>query len=164
METSNAIINIVCKLLDFKSFLKFKTEKGKRFIYDPIRKKWLVNQPEELVRQLLIQFLIQEQKYNPNFLKVEKGIEVNGMRRRCDIIIYNKDYNPILLIECKAPEIKLDQKVIDQIAQYNIHFKVPYLYISNGQFTYGLELDFEEKNYSFLSHFPDIHKLNDIKP
>ncbi len=141
-------------LLSYSEQLKIKREEGKKWIWDDIRKKWYVWQPEELVRQLLILFLIDNKKYNKNRIKVEKAIQVNGQERRCDILIYDKEMKPYILVECKRPEVKLNQKVIDQAAIYNIALQVPYLIVSNGIENYCCQIDFEQKNYDYLEDFP----------
>ena len=123
-------------------------------VFDPIRKKYYVWQPEEMVRQLLVQYLIQEVGYKKNRIHLERGIKVNGQAKRCDIIIYDEDTQPYLLIECKAPNISLDQKVLDQIAIYNLVFQVPFLLVSNGIQSFCCQMDYEHKSYSFLEKLP----------
>jgi len=142
-------------LLPFQKDLKVKKEAGKKWIFCSIRKKYLVYQPEELVRQLLLQFLIQEKTYNKNRIHVERGIQINGQYRRSDIITYDKNITPYLLVECKAPKINLTQAVFDQIAQYNLSYKVPYLLVSNGIQNYCCQMDYEEKTYQFLDYIPN---------
>jgi len=143
----------------FKKDLRIETRDGKQWIYDPIRKKFLVMQAEEVVRQLLLNYLIQEKGYSPIHIKVEKGIKLNNTRKRYDILVYNKSIIPILLVECKAPGIPLNQTVVDQIARYNIVAKVPYLFLTNGQNNYCLKIDFEQKDYECLSEIPDYSTL-----
>jgi len=141
--------------LKYQTSLKVKKEAGEKMIFDPIRKKYLVWQPEELVRQLLIQYLIQEKNYNKNHLHVERGLKVNGMYKRSDIITYDKTMAPFLLVECKAPNISLNQAVLDQIATYNLNYKVPYLLVSNGMHSYCCQMDYENNSYTFLKEIPD---------
>lgn len=147
------LINI--DLLKYQSTLKVKKDLGKKMIFDPIRKKYLVWQPEELVRQLLIQYLIDEKKYNKNHIHAERGLTVNGQYKRSDIITYDKTMSPFLLVECKAPKIPLNQAVLDQIATYNLAYKVPYLLISNGIHNYCCQMDYVNKSYTFLEEIPD---------
>ena len=147
------LINI--DLLQYQSYLKVKKELGKKKIFDPIRKKYLVWQPEELVRQLLIHYLVQEKNYNKNHLHVERGLKVNGQYRRSDIITYDKTMAPFLLVECKAPSVPLSQAVLDQIATYNLAYQVPYLLISNGMHSYCCQMDYENNSYTFLDEIPN---------
>lgn len=140
----------------YQKNLTVKTEKGKRYIFCIIRKKYLVLQPEELVRQLVIQYLINAHNISKNKINVEKQLLVNGLQKRFDIIVYKADLSPFLLIECKAPKIKMSQATFDQIAQYNMTLKVPYLLITNGIYTYSCAIDFEAKDYTFLSHIPKL--------
>ena len=151
--------NISIDYFKFQKDLRVETKNGKQWIYDPIRKKFLVMQAEEVVRQLLLQYLIQEKAYSPIHIKVEKGIKLNETRKRYDILVYNKSIIPCLLVECKAPGIPLNQAVVDQIARYNIVAKVPYLLLTNGQKNYCLKIDFEQKDYQCLSEIPNYPTL-----
>lgn len=140
--------------LVFAENLKIKTQDEKRYIFDPIRKKWLVLQPEEFVRQLIIQYLIQNKGYSPNRIAIERGIKVNGLAKRCDILVYDQDMQPFLLIECKAPEIPLSADVFHQMAVYNMQLRVPHLMMSNGTSTYMCKIDVEKQEYTLLEDLP----------
>ena len=142
--------------LQYKSSLKTKTEKNKRFIYDPIRKKYLVLQPEEFVRQLVLIHLIQEAHFNPNRISVEKALDVNGLRKRCDILIYNQQIQPWFLVECKAANINITQATFDQIARYNMPLQVDYLMVTNGILSYCCQLDYKNNSYQFLDTLPSF--------
>ena len=111
--------------------------------------------PEEWVRQNLIQFLHLEKKYPTSLMAVEKGLTVNGLRKRFDILCYNNDSKPLLLVECKAPSVKISQSAFDQISIYNLQFKVPFLLVSNGLEHFCCQLDYQNNSYSFLSEIPD---------
>lgn len=141
-------------LSDYQSYLKIKQQSGKRYIWDEIRSKWLVLQPEELVRQLLIQYLLLKHKVSRNRIAIERGIKVNQLQKRCDILIYDQEMSPWLLIECKAPSLKLNQAVFRQIATYNMPLQVPFLLVCNGPDTYCCAIDFAEQTFSFLDHLP----------
>jgi predicted type IV restriction endonuclease len=109
------------------------TRKGeKTFVWCIIRKKELVLTPEEWVRQHLIHFLINEKKISQSLMAAEMPIVVNTLQRRCDLVIYSKEGRPLMIVECKAPEIQLDEKVFHQIAQYNFELGVDLLMVSNG--------------------------------
>ena len=121
-----------------------------------IRKKWLVLQPEEFVRQLLLHFLIGDMKYNRNRITVERGVKVNAEARRTDILVFDPDMRPFLLIECKAPKVELSTGVFRQAATYNGPIRVPYLMISNGRHSYVAAIDFATESYRFLPAVPEF--------
>jgi len=141
-------------LMDYYDFLKVKTEEGKKYIWDEIRKKWYVLQPEEMVRQLTVEYFIRDLAYNKNKIQIEKRLMINGMEKRFDILVYDNDFNPYLLVECKRPEVAIDQKVFDQISIYNLALNVPYLLVTNGPQSYCCKINFEEKGYEFLNAIP----------
>ncbi len=118
---------------------RFKEENGKEMIFDFIRKQWLLLNEEEWVRQNFIQFLVQELKYPLELIAVEKEIQLGDLKKRFDILIYDRDHKPWMLIECKASEILLDEKVLHQVLRYNISMPANFLVITNGQFTYAWE-------------------------
>ncbi|MEJ6734330.1 MAG: type I restriction enzyme HsdR N-terminal domain-containing protein [Flavobacteriales bacterium] len=134
---------------------KMKTEQGSRQIFDPVRKKMVKLDPEEWVRQNLIQFLNKDKNYPISLMAVEKGLTVNKLSKRFDILCYNNDSKPLLLVECKAPSVKISQAAFDQISIYNLQFKVPFLLVSNGLEHYCCQLDYEKNSYSFLFEIPD---------
>ena len=134
---------------------KMKTEQGSRQIFDPVRKKMVKLDPEEWVRQNLIQFLNKDKNYPISLMAVEKGLTVNKLIKRFDILCYNNDSKPLFLVECKAPSVKISQAAFDQISIYNLQFKVPFLLVSNGLEHYCCQLDYEKNSYSFLSEIPD---------
>ena len=118
---------------------RFKEENGKEMIFDFIRKQWLLLNEEEWVRQNFIQFLVQELKYPSELIAVEKEIQLGDLKKRFDILVYDRDHRPWILVECKAGEIVLDEKVLLQVLRYNISMPANFLVITNGQFTYAWE-------------------------
>jgi len=118
---------------------RFKEENGKEMIFDFIRKQWLLLNEEEWVRQNFIQFLVQEIKYPLELIAIEKEIQLGELKKRFDILVYDSDHKPWMLIECKAAEINLDEKVLHQVLRYNISMPANFLVITNGQFTYAWE-------------------------
>ncbi len=119
--------------LNFPAYnFKVKTEENTNYVFDIIRKKYVVLTPEEWVRQHLLWYLIHEKGYPASLVAIEKGMEINGLKKRFDLLIFDNTGKPTLLAECKAPEIKLTQKVFEQIANYNRKFKVKKLVITNG--------------------------------
>ena len=145
---------ISLNLLSYQPFLKIKKENGQQYVFCPIRNKYLVLQPEELVRQLLILFFIKEKKYAKSKIAVEKLLIINDLRRRFDILIYDKNTAPFLLVECKAPKVKITQSAFEQIAQYNLALQVPYLVVSNGLTTFCCKMDYENQSYNFIPEIP----------
>jgi hypothetical protein len=113
---------------------KFKEENDKQFLFDAIRKKWIIITPEEWVRQNLIQYLIQIKKFPKQLFAIEKLIKVGELSKRFDVVIYKKDM-PWMLIECKQPEVNLSHSTLHQILAYNTTIRAEYLCISNGKNT-----------------------------
>jgi hypothetical protein len=101
-------------------------------IFDEIRKKYLVLTPEEWVRQNLIKYLISAKGYKATTTSIEKMVNINGNPKRFDIVFYKRDLKPFLLVECKAPSVRLDQSTVDQIAVYNGVLNAEYMLLSNG--------------------------------
>lgn len=120
---------------------KLKEKEAKTYIFDEIRKKYLLLTPEEWVRQNIVHYLVYDLAYNKNRIALEKEFEVNHLKKRFDILIYAQDMSIFMLIECKAPEVKIDEKTLKQIFNYNIKFDAPYLVLSNGLNTFCLGKD-----------------------
>ena len=145
--------------LNFPKYsFRFKNSENKVSIFDDIRKKFVILQPEEWVRQHCLQFLILEKLFPKSLINVEKELIVNSLRKRYDIVIYNSDGSIHLIVECKAPSISIDQVVFDQIARYNSKLKATYLMVTNGINHYYCQMDFENKRYQFLKEIPDYIK------
>lgn len=138
---------------------KMRQNNGKAEIFDEVRKKYLKLSPEEWVRQNLIKYLINDKGIPPGLISIEKGLKVNTMNKRTDIVVYNKNAKPGMIVECKAASVKIDQKAFEQIAQYNMSLKVPLLLVSNGLSHYCCKIDFEKKSFSFLESIPDYELL-----
>lgn len=144
---------------DLQSKLRIKQEKGKRFIFCLVRQRYLVITPEEIVRQLILLYLVEEKGYPKNRIAVEKQLDINGLKKRFDILILNKNIQPLVLIECKAAHIPIQQNTFNQITQYNLTLKADYLILSNGRETYCCTLNHEEQRYDFRAEIPDYHIL-----
>lgn len=136
---------------------KMKEEAGSLFIFDDIRKKFLLLTPEEWVRQHVVKFLIHERNFPRSLIKLEGGLKLNALQKRTDILIFDASGNRILLVECKAPSIKITQDVFDQIARYNFVHRTNFLIVSNGMQHYCCQVDFEQKSYKFLPEIPDFN-------
>ncbi|MDZ4679811.1 MAG: type I restriction enzyme HsdR N-terminal domain-containing protein [Saprospiraceae bacterium] len=142
-------------LLRFKDQLQLRQSAAGVAIYDSIRKKWLVLQPEEMVRQLAVLYLIEEKRYNKNRIKIEKSLRVNTLYKRCDILVYDQDMRPFLLVECKAPQVKISEATFRQLAAYNLPLRVPYLLAVNGIAAYCCRMDYETESWALQDSIPD---------
>ena len=138
------------------SFRIQKSENGSR-IFDLLRKKFVALTPEEWVRQNFIRYLIEEKKYPASLVAVETGLNYNKLKKRCDITVFDRQGEKWMLIECKAPEIKISQETFNQVATYNVGGtgKTKFLAVTNGLKHYCCEyVDSGEKQYRFLKDFP----------
>src|ERR1700744_787680 len=129
---------------------KITDDNGQLILFDVIRKKNIVLTPEEWVRQHFVQYLILQKKYPRTLIKLEGGHKLHGQAKRSDIIVYNKIGEKVLLVECKAPSVPIDQNVFDQVARYNMVHKVKLIAVTNGLQHYYSSVNFSESNYSFL--------------
>ncbi len=127
---------------------------GKFWIFDQLRRKLLVLTPEEWVRQHWIHFLIYHLHYPKGLVALEKGLKYNQLQKRTDLVVWNQDSTPYLLIECKAPKIKLTQKTIEQACLYHVKLQTNYLIISNGLQHICLVFDYEKKSFVQQTDFP----------
>lgn len=132
---------------------------GKNFVFDHIRKKYLVLTPEEWVRQKLLIYLCNEKHYPINLIRVEQKLLGKDMYFRADLVIYNRNGKPLMIIECKAENVTIGQDVFDQIAKYNMYFKVDYLLVTNGKQHYVCKIDHELKSFEFLKNVPDYEEI-----
>jgi hypothetical protein len=137
---------------------KISEQNGQLTVFDVIRKRNIIITPEEWVRQHFVQYLINQKKYPKALIKLEGGHKLHGMARRTDIVVYNPAGEKILLVECKAPSVPIDQKTFDQIARYNMTHKVKLLAVTNGLQHYYCRIDFETRNYSFIEELPDYRE------
>ncbi|MGB3073873.1 MAG: type I restriction enzyme HsdR N-terminal domain-containing protein [Chitinophagales bacterium] len=131
-----------------------RNREGQSQIFDAIRKRFVALTPEEWVRQHWLRYLIEEKKYPRSLIAVEMSLKLNKLSKRCDIVVYGKNGKPQLIVECKAGDVKLTQKVFDQIARYNLTLKVKYLVVSNGSKSFCCEIDVEKGSYHFMHDLP----------
>ena len=141
--------------LQYQTDLRITTNDAQRLVFDPVRRKHLVLTPEELLRQLLLQDLLQRKHIPRSRIRVEYGLRFNERLHRCDILVFDRNGAPWLLVECKSPKVPLTEKTFEQSARYNLALQVPYLAISNGISTVCCKLDNEVGSFSYLSDFPD---------
>ena len=119
---------------------KIKEEVGKEVIFDEVRKQWVRLTPEEWVRQNMLQYLMQTLQYPAALIAVERDLKLGELRKRFDILIYNKQHQPWLMIECKAMDVALNENVLQQILRYNMALPVAYLFITNGTSIFGWDV------------------------
>jgi hypothetical protein len=136
-----------------------KSSDDKLFIFDEIRQKNILLTPEEWVRQHLIRFLIEVKKYPASLISIESGVKVNRLSRRYDALVYSRQGYPILLMECKASTVSINQTTFDQIVAYNQTVRAKYLLVSNGMKHYCCKLNTDARNYNFLEDIPPYHSL-----
>lgn len=135
-----------------------KNTRGQIFVWCIIRKKKLVLTPEEWVRQHVIHFLINEKKVPESLIASEVELQINGLKRRCDILVFSQDKKPLLVVECKAPEVDLSQSTLFQIAQYNSVLNCPYLFISNGVNNYSFHISLQNQ-FKPINEIPIYQKM-----
>lgn len=133
---------------------KIREKEGKREIFDRLRRCYVTLTPEEWVRQHFVNMLIEHKGYPATLTANEVPITLNGMMRRCDTVVYDKNLRPITIVEYKAPTVKIDEKVFAQIARYNLVLKVNFLIVSNGLQHFCCKMDYEKNSYSFLREIP----------
>lgn len=145
--------------LNFPNYsFRFKNSENKMLIFDELRKKFMQLTPEEWVRQHTVRFLMDKKKYPKSLLNVEKQIKVHQRVKRYDVVAFKPDGKIQLIVECKAPSIKITQETFDQVAQYNLALNADFLMVTNGLAHYYCIMDYEEEKYHFLKDLP-IYKV-----
>ena len=134
---------------------KLKSKENKTLIFDKLRKKYMVLTPEEWVRQHFVHFLIDKKNYPTSLIALEKQLTINNRKKRTDILVFNTEGTPEIIVECKAPTIKITQDTFDQIARYNLKLKANFLIVTNGLEHFYCKMDFENETYIFLKEIPD---------
>lgn len=132
---------------------------GTRQIFDPLRGKYIVITPEEWVRQHFVAFLINHKGFPAGLMANEVSLSLNGTSRRSDTVVYTSSAKPLVIIEYKAPSVKISQKTFDQIIRYNMVFQAPYLIVSNGLNHYCCYINLKNRSYEFLSDIPSYQDL-----
>jgi|TARA_B110000238_G_C15960574_1_gene367214 type I site-specific restriction endonuclease len=134
--------------------LKMKSDGEKTYIFDVVRKKYLLLTAEEWVRQNFIHYLNKEKKYPLGLMGVEQMVKYNSLKTRADIVMYNTEGKANIIVECKAPDVKITQDTFNQIAKYNSQLKVKYLLVTNGMNHYCCKMDYESNRITFLEEIP----------
>ena len=132
---------------------KIKEEKEQHYVFDAFRKTWLLLTEEEWVRQNFVQYLVQSMQYPQALIAIEKELELNGLKKRFDILVYDQQHMPWMLIECKAPSVLINDKTFEQVLRYHISIPTSFLVITNGQTTYAWQK--ENGNLQLLEKLPE---------
>ena len=146
-------------LLPFQSGLRYQKDKnGLTKIFDPLRKRYFIATPEEIVRQLWIVYLVDYLKLNPKLIAIERAFSINQLNKRFDLVIFSNTTKPVLLAEFKAPGVKITQSAFDQIAQYNMTLQVPYSLVSNGMQHFCFQIDDDRKGFVWQKELPVLSR------
>lgn len=139
--------------------VKIKVEDGRMKILDILRRTYVALTPEEWVRQHFVHYLITEKGYPASLMANEVTLNLNGMKLRCDTVVYDNKPAPRIIIEYKASDIEITQNVFSQISRYNIVLKVDYLIVSNGIKHYCCKIDYKTKNFCFMQEIPQYQTV-----
>lgn len=134
---------------------------GKLFIFDAIRKKFVHLSPEEWVRQHFLHLMIRHLGYPPALMRVESGLKYNDLRKRSDLLIYDSQLKPLVLVECKAPHVSVGDKTVEQIATYNKICQAPLIIMTNGMKTYAVQREKESETFEMIQEIPSYQQLLD---
>ena len=132
-------------------------EDGRVKVFDPIRKIYCALTPEEEVRQKMLYYLVEQKKYPSGLIAVEYSIKVNGLPKRCDIVVFNREAKPVMIVECKAEYVPITQKVLDQAIRYYSGMNVDYLLLTNGKTIFCYHIDIENNKIEALSEIPQLN-------
>lgn len=140
-------------------FFRIKEDRGKKYIFDEIRRRFVLLTPEEWVRQHLVNFLVTHKNFPLSLISVEKGFKNNQRKQRYDLLVFDRKGEPLMMIECKAPGIDINQHVFDQAGRYNNKYKAAYMLISNGMNHYCCLINKTSRQYRFLQEIPDYSEM-----
>jgi len=128
-------------------------------IFDTLRKRWVALTPEEWVRQNFVRYLIEDREFPAALMNNEISLTQNGIKRRCDTLVADRQGLPLVIVEYKAPTIEISQKAFDQIVRYNMVLRAQYLIVTNGMRHYCCKIDYENNSYAFLQEIPTYNVL-----
>lgn len=137
---------------------KTKDLGGKTFIFDPFRKKYILLTPEEWVRQHVLNFLSEVKKYPKGLINVESALDFHSMKKRSDILVSNPDGKALILVECKAPAVSLNQSTLDQASRYNFKYRAPILMVTNGHQEFTYKIFWELEKTERIMEIPDYSR------
>lgn len=144
--------------------LRIKEGPGGQLVYDSLRKKYVSLTPEEWVRQHFVAYLTEYLHYPPGLIRTEASFRLHSMLRRADILIHDRAGEPVMIVECKAPTVKLSQEVFDQVINYNFSYGVKYLIVTNGMTHYAGRIDMQGHTFTLLDHIPDYLTISGERP
>ena len=144
--------------------LRIKEDAGGQFVYDSLRRKYVALTPEEWVRQHFVSYLTEYLHYPPGLIRIEASFRLHSMLRRADILIHDRAGEPVMIVECKAPEVKINQEVFDQVINYNFNYGVGYLVVTNGITHYAGKIDRQGHSFTLLDHIPDYKTISMEQP
>ena len=138
-------------------WFKTKTENEKTLVFDPLRKKYVMLTPEEEVRQRILHHLVENLAVPAGLLAVEYSIQVNGLDKRCDAVVFGNDMQPLMIVECKAQAVKITQKTLDQTVRYYSALQPRFLLLFNGQDCYCFKV--QDNTLQVMDHLPDYQEM-----
>jgi hypothetical protein len=139
---------------------RIKEDRGKKYIFDEIRRRFVLLTPEEWVRQHLVNYLVSVKNFPLQLISVEKGFNQNKRKQRFDLLVFDRKGEPIMIIECKAPGVEINQNVFDQAGRYNNKYNATYMLITNGLKHYCCHINKSNRQYSFLHEIPEYAELS----
>ncbi|MBI9033732.1 MAG: type I restriction enzyme HsdR N-terminal domain-containing protein [Bacteroidales bacterium] len=140
--------------------LRLREKEERKEIYDIIRRRYYVLTPEEWVRQHIVHYFIHEKKVPKSLISVERSLRVNGLLKRTDVVIYARGTaKPLMIIECKAPQIKVSENVFHQAVRYNMTLNASYLYMTNGLDHYCCKVDYQTNKLIFIKDIPEFDAM-----
>lgn len=142
--------------MDISFSLKTKVVNSKEYLFDELRKKWILSTPEELVRQQFWKYLNLVKKYPKSLIAIEKKIVINGLNKRFDLLVFDELGKPHIIVECKSPKVKIDQKTLDQVLSYQNKLAANFIVLTNGLKTYCIEIDLELQKASYIKEIPEF--------
>lgn len=128
-------------------------------ILDPLRKKYVALTPEEWVRQHFVHYLISEKQFPASLIANEAGIKLNSLSKRCDTVVYNRQLDPVMIVEYKRPDVAITQEVFDQVTRYNSVLRVPYIVVSNGLEHHCCQMNYAQQSYRYLTDIPAYQEI-----
>ena len=139
----------------------FRIERSasKLMIFDPIRKKLVTLTPEEWVRQHFLYYMVYELGYPRSRVRVESGTTYNKLSKRSDILFYDHELKPLVLVECKAASVTINQRTFEQVSVYNRTLKAPVIMVTNGLVHYACKVDHQKGSYHFMEAIPAYKDL-----
>jgi hypothetical protein len=135
-------------------------ENKKQQIFDEIRRKFVALTPEEWVRQNFVKYLIEEKKFPKGLIAIEMAVDISKNTNRCDVVCFNKEAKPIVIVECKAPKVKISKEVFEQTARYNMNLQTKYVIMTNGINHYCCMIDYKERKVVYLKDIPTFSEIS----